>query len=75
MYMSMENLKITEIAVENGKWKKGKFVDHKKPIEKPKIVFQDSYTNLMDVATEARHAAERSPQNKIVVSFEINAEF
>jgi len=75
MYMSMENLKITEVEVENGKWKKGKFVDHKKPIEKPKVVFQDSYTNLMDIATEARHAVERNPQNKIVVSFEINAEF
>jgi hypothetical protein len=71
----MENLKITEVEVENGKWKKGKFVDHKKPIEKPKVVFQDSYTNLMDIATEARHAVERNPQNKIVVSFEINAEF
>ena len=75
MFMSMENLKITEIEVENGKWKKGKFVDYKTPIEKPKVVFQDSYTNLMDIVTEIRHAAERSPQNKIVVSFEINAEY
>ena len=75
MYMSLENLKITEVEVENGKWVGGKFKDYKTPKEKHKVVFEDKYTNLMDVVSEARHAAERSSHNKIIVSFEINAEY
>ena len=75
MYIEMSNLKITEVEVKNGERKKGKWVDYKKSIEVPKVVFEDSYTNLMDVASEIKHAAQRSPQNKIIVTFEVNAEW
>ena len=75
MYMSLENLKITEVEVENGKWVGGKFKDHKTPKEKHKVVFEDSHTNLIDIVSELRHAAERSSHNKILVSFEVNAEY
>ena len=43
--------------------------------EKHKVVFEDSYTNLIDIVSELRHAAERSSHNKILVSFEVNAEY
>jgi len=75
MYIEMSNLKITEIETKHGEHKKGKWVEYKKPIETPKVVFEDSYTNLMDVASEIKHAAQRSPQNKIIVTFEVNAEW
>jgi hypothetical protein len=75
MYISLQNLKITEVELERGKWVKENYVEHKQPIEKPKVVYEDQHTNLMDIATEARHAAERNPHNKIIVSFELNAEF
>ena len=75
MYIEMSNLKITEIETKHGERKKGNWVDYKKPIEVPKIVFEDAYTNLMDVAAEVKHAAERSPHNKIIVTFEVNAEY
>ena len=75
MYMSLENLKITEVEVENGKWVGGKFKDHKTPKEKHKVVFEDNHTNLIDIVSELRHAAERSSHNKILVSFEVIAEY
>ena len=75
MYMSLEKLKITEVEVENGKWVGGKFKSHKTPKEKHKVVFEDSYTNLIDIVSELRHAAERSSHNKILVSFEVNSEY
>lgn len=75
MYLSMENLKITEVETENGKYKGNKFVKHKNPIEVSKVIFEDEYTNLMDIASEIKHASERNPHNKIRVSFEVNAEY
>ena len=75
MYMSLEKLKITEVEVENGKWVGGKFKDHKTPKEKHKVVFEDNYTNLIDIVSELKHAAERSSHNKILVSFEVNSEY
>jgi len=75
MYISMENLSITEIESQTGSHKKGKWVDFKKPIETKKVVFTDEYTNLMDLAAEIKHAATRSPHNKLIVTFEIQAEY
>lgn len=75
MYIEMSNLKITEIETKHGERKKDRWVEYKKPIETPKVVLEEEYTNLMDVASEIKHAAQRSPQNKIIVTFEVNAEY
>ena len=76
MYTSIENVKLTEVETEKGEWKGKKFVNYKKPIEKnKKVVFEDDYSNLMDIASEAKHASERSPDKVIRVSFDVSAEW
>jgi len=75
MYISMENLKITEMQEKHGETKKGKWVEYKKPVIVPKVVFDAGYTNLMDIASEIKTAATRSPEHKITVSFEIQSEY
>jgi len=76
MYTSMENVKITEIDVEKGKYRGNKFVPFKKPIEKEKkVVFEDNYSNLMDIISEIKHASERRPDRVIRVSFDVTAEW
>ena len=75
MYISMENVKITEMQQKHGETKKGKWVNYKKPVVVPKVVFEDDYTNLMDLASEVKTAATRSPHHKITVSFVIQSEY
>ena len=76
MYTSIENVKLTEVETEKGKYKGNKFVPFKKPIEKAKkVVFEDSYSNLLEVASEIKHASERSPDKIIRVSFDVTAEW
>ncbi len=76
MYTSIENVKLTEVETEKGKWKGKKFVNYKNPIEKAKkVVFEDSYSNLLEVASEIKHASERSPDKVIRVSFDVTAEW
>ena len=75
MYTSIENVKLTEVETEKGKYKGNKFVPFKKPIEKAKkVVFEDSYSNLLEVASEIKHASERRPDRVIRVSFDVTAE-
>ena len=76
MYTSIGSIKLTEIDVERGKYKRGKFVHHKNPIERDKkVVFEDDYTNLIDLVSEIKHASERSPDKVIRVSFDVTAEW
>ncbi|AXH71410.1 hypothetical protein P105_gp07 [Pelagibacter phage HTVC105P] len=76
MYTSIENVKLTEVETEKGKWKGKKFVHHKNPIEKEKkVVFEDNYSNLLEVASEIKHASERRPDRVIRVSFDVTAEW
>ena len=76
MYTSIENVKLTEVETEKGKWRNKKFVNYKNPIEKnKKVVFEDEYSNLMDIASEVKHASERSPDKVIRVSFDVTAEW
>ena len=76
MYTSIESVKLTEIETEKGKWKGKKFVHHKNPIERDKkVVFEDDYTNLIDLVSEIKHASERSPDKLIRVSFDVVAEW
>ena len=76
MYTSIENVKLTEIDVEKGKYKGNKFVPFKTPIEKEKkVVFEDNYSNLIDVVSEIKHASERRPDRVIRVSFDVTAEW
>jgi len=76
MYTSIENVKLTEIDVEKGKYKGNKFVPFKKPIEnEKKVVFEDNYSNLIDVVSEIKHASERRPDRVIRVSFDVTAEW
>ena len=76
MYTSIESVKLTEIETEKGKWKGKKFVHHKNPIERDKkVVFEDDYTNLIDLVSEIKHASERSPDKIIRVSFDVVAEW
>ena len=76
MYTSIESVKLTEIETEKGKWKGKKFVHHKNPIERDKkVVFEDDYTNLIDLVSEIKHASERSPDKLIRVSFDVTAEW
>lgn len=76
MYTSIENVKLSEIEIENGKYRGNKFVKHKKPIEREnKVVFEDNYSNLIDVVSEIKHASERRPDRVIRVSFDVVAEW
>ena len=76
MYTSIENVKLTEVETEKGKWKGKKFVNHKNPIETAKkVVFEDDYSNLLEIASEIKHASERSPDKLIRVSFDVVAEW
>jgi len=76
MYTSIENVKLTEVETEKGKWKGKKFVNYKNPIEKAKkVVFEDDYSNYLEVASEIKHASERSPDKVIRVSFDVTAEW
>ena len=76
MYTSIENVKLSEIEIEKGKYKGDKFVPFKKPIEKEKkVVFEDNYSNLIDVVSEIKHASERRPDRVIRVSFDVVAEW
>ena len=75
MYVSFKNLTITEIEEKHGEHIKGKWREFKKPKQVAKVVFQDEYCNLMDLAVEVKHAAERTPHNKIIVNFEVDGEY
>jgi len=76
MYTSIENVKLTEVETEKGKWKGKKFVNYKNPIEKAKkVIFEDNYSDLIDVVSEIKHASERRPDRVIRVSFDVTAEW
>ena len=81
MYTSIENVKLTEIDIEKGEYRskngsQPKFVPFKKPIEKEKkVVFEDNYSNLIDIVSEIKHASERRPDRVIRVSFDVSAEW
>ena len=76
MYTSIENVKLTEVEIETGKYKGNKFVRFEKPIEKDKkVVFEDDYSNLIEVVSEIKHASERRPDRIIRVSFDVQAEW
>jgi len=76
MYLSMENVKLTEIDIQKGKYKGNKFVPFKNPmVQSMKVVFENDYSNLIDIISEIKHASERRPDRLIRVSFDVTAEW
>ena len=50
--------------------------ERQKLIEKEKkVVFEDDYSNYLEVASEIKHASERTPDKVIRVSFDVTAEW
>jgi len=76
MYTSIANVKLTEVDIQKGKYKGNKFVPFKNPmVQSMKVVFEDDYSDLLEVASEIKHASERSPDKVIRVSFDVTAEW
>ena len=75
--IAYENLTISEVNTKEGEYnhKKKKYVKFAKPKVTKKIIFQDDYTNLEELAAEVRAAVVRNAYDKIEVTFVANMEY
>ena len=75
--ITYENITIKEIRTKEGEYnhKKKKHVKYKTPLVTKKLVFEDTYTNLEELAAEVRAAAIRNPYDKIEITFTAGLEY
>ena len=75
--ITYENITIKEVRTREGEYnaKKKKHVKFASPKVTKKLVFEDTYTNLEELAAEVRAAAIRNPYDKIEITFTAGLEF
>ena len=72
-----ENVKIHQVETRDGEYndKKKKYIKFAKPKITKKLIFEDSYSSLEELANEIRHAVMRGSGDRIEVSFEAKMEY
>ena len=72
-----ENVKIHQLEIREGEYKdkKKKYIKFAKPKITKKLIFEDCYCSLEELAHEVRHAVIRNPEDKMEVSFEAKMEY
>ena len=72
-----ENVKIHQVETRDGEYndKKKKYITFAKPKITKKLIFEDCYCSLEELAHEVRHAVIRNPEDKMEVSFEAKMEY
>ena len=75
--ITYENITIKEVRTREGEYstKTKKHVKYKTPKVTKKLVFEDTYTNLEELAAEVRAAAIRNPYYKIEITFTAGLEY